>query len=120
EVVCVELPADFQPWLPYLADPRTTAPVALTGAYGDGRLHFYPLADFSPELAAIRWARERGAEVICCDLPLADPGWSAGPARGAEGARPDADDLWDRTVEALAPGSTPEAVRRAALGFGRA
>lgn len=27
--------------------------------------------------------------------------------------------LWERTVEALAPGSTPEAVRRAALGFGR-
>jgi hypothetical protein len=120
EVVCVELPADFQPWLPYLSDPRTAAPVALTGAYEDGRLHFYPLADFSPELAAIRWARARGAEVICCDLPLADPGWSAGPATGAEGPGPGADDLWDRTVEALAPGSAPEAVRRAALGFGRA
>ncbi|GHB15375.1 hypothetical protein GCM10010377_00710 [Streptomyces viridiviolaceus] len=114
DVVCVELPADFQPWLPYVSDPRTIAPVALTGAHQDGRLHFYPLADFSPELAAIRWARQRGAEVICCDLPLADPGWSAGPA--ATG--PDGDDLWDRTVEAQAPGSTPEAVRRAALGVG--
>lgn len=120
EVVCVELPADFQEWLPYLSDPRTTAPVALTGAYEDGRLYVHPLADFSPELAAIRWARERGAEVVCCDLPLADPGWPAGPAPGARGHGPDAHDLWDRTVEAPAPGSTPEALRRAALAFGRA
>lgn len=120
EVVCVELPADFQPWLPYLSDPRTVAPVALSGAHENGALHFYPLADFSPELAAIRWARERGAEVICCDLPLADPGWPAGAATGPEAPGLDADGLWDRTVEALAPGSTPEAVRRAALGFGLA
>lgn len=118
EVVCVELPADFQEWLPYLSDPRTTAPVALTGAYEDGRLYVHPLADFSPELAAIRWARERDAEVVCCDLPLADPGWQAGPAPGARGHGPDAHDLWDRTVEAPAPGSTPEALRRAALAFG--
>ncbi|MGW4574638.1 DUF5682 family protein [Streptomyces tendae] len=121
EVVCVELPADFQPWLPYLADRRTVAPVALTGAYEDGRLRFYPLADFSPELAAIRWARDRGVEVVCCDLPLAAPEWSSLPPGGAavtDGA--DVDELWDRTVEALAPGSAPEAVRRAALAFGRA
>lgn len=117
EVVCVELPSDFQPWLPYLADPRTVAPVALSGAHADGRLGLYPLADFSPELAAIRWARERGAEVVCCDLPLADPAWLCGPP---DGITADADELWDRTVEALAPGSAPEAVRRAALAFGRA
>ncbi|CAM5360705.1 VWA domain-containing protein OS=Streptomyces tendae OX=1932 GN=GUR47_02285 PE=4 SV=1 [Streptomyces tendae] len=117
EVVCVELPADFQPWLPYLADPHTVAPVALSGAYEDGRLHFYPLADFSPELAAIRWARDRGAEVVCCDLPLAHPAWSCGPP---DGTAADVDELWERTVEALAPGGAPEAVRRAALGFGRA
>ncbi|MDT0608725.1 DUF5682 family protein [Streptomyces lancefieldiae] len=120
EVVCVELPADFQPWLPYLSDPRTAAPVALTGAHQDGRLRFYALADFSPELAAIRWAREHGAEVICCDLPLAAPEWSAPPGNGAEPAGTDVGELWDRTVEALAPGSTPEAVRGAALDFGRA
>ncbi|MDX3751016.1 vWA domain-containing protein [Streptomyces sp. AK08-02] len=133
EVVCVELPADFQPWLTHLADPGTVAPVALAGAREDGQLGFYPFADFSPELAAIRWARERGAEVHCCDLPLADPGWTASgqPAATAPGARTgfaealtaagtgrDGDDLWDRAVEVLAPGCTPEAVRRAALGVG--
>ncbi|MFD0265133.1 DUF5682 family protein [Streptomyces sp. NPDC127106] len=157
DVVCVELPADFQPWLEHLADPETQAPVALAGSGLDGRLAFYPFADFSPELAAIRWARAHGAEVLCCDLPLSDPGWTPHPAadpgaaaepvpdaavegepaadpaanpgsgpRGrsyagalsAAGTGRDGDDLWDRAVEVLAPGCTPEAVRRAALGVG--
>ncbi|WP_314247319.1 DUF5682 family protein [Streptomyces kutzneri] len=76
DVVCVELPAEFQSWLEHLADPETVAPVALAGTGEDGRLAFYPFADFSPELAAIRWARAAGADVICCDLPLADRGWT--------------------------------------------
>ncbi|MFJ7494311.1 DUF5682 family protein [Streptomyces sp. NPDC097727] len=97
EVVCVELPTDFQPWLEHLADPETVAPVALAGAGEGERLSFYPFADFSPELAAVRWARSRGAEVVCCDLPLGDPRWSAGalgPVRepdGSEAVRPEAD-----------------------------
>lgn len=141
EVVCVELPADFQPWLTHLADPETVAPVALAGLGREGRLAFYPFADFSPELAALRWARERGVEVRCCDLPLTAPGWSptdpsatgpdvapgAGRAGGrrfyadalvASGTGREGDDLWDRAVEVLAPGCSPEAVRRAALGVG--
>ncbi|MEU8540324.1 DUF5682 family protein [Streptomyces sp. NPDC048717] len=155
ETVCVELPADFRPWLEHLADPETTAPVALAGSGRDGRLSFYPFADFSPELAAVRWARKRGAEIVCCDLPLSDPGWSlasapvlppdgaegvagAEQAQDADGAKEpggggrrsfaaalssagtgrDGDDLWDRAVEVLAPGGSPEAVRRAALGVG--
>ncbi|MGW5685182.1 DUF5682 family protein [Nonomuraea sp. NPDC003754] len=140
EVVCVELPADFQPWLQHLADPATVAPVALAGSGVDGRLGFYPFADFSPELVAVRWAWKRGAEVLCCDLPLSDPGWQAadppglpapdpstpGPKAGvafadalaASGTGREGDDLWDRAVEVLAPGCEPEAVRRAALGVG--
>ncbi|WP_051716180.1 vWA domain-containing protein [Streptomyces bikiniensis] len=148
EVVCVELPADFRPWLEHLADPETVAPVALAGAGEGGRLSFYPFADFSPELAAVRWAREHGAEVVCCDLPLSDPGWSltgpgdfpgveavdgtdegagAGGRRGrgsfaaalaTAGTGRDGEDMWDRAVEVLAPGCSPEAVRRAALGVG--
>ncbi|MFG2874802.1 DUF5682 family protein [Streptomyces sp. NPDC048337] len=162
EVVCVELPADFQPWIEHLADPETEAPVALAGTGSDGSLAFYPFADFSPELAAIRWAHRSGATVVCCDLPLTAPGRTARPgapapgpaagqaplpgARPAQGADPagepgpgpgpeprggsfadalsaagtgrEGDDLWDRAVEVLAPGCTPEAVRRAALGVG--
>ncbi|MFJ9788944.1 vWA domain-containing protein [Streptomyces globosus] len=140
EAVCVELPADFRPWLEHLADPETVAPVALAGTGRGGGLAFYPFADFSPELAAIRWAREHGADVLCCDLPLGDPGWApeqdahaapdaaggvrAGRGRSyadalsASGTGRDGDDMWDRAVEVLAPGCTPEAVRRAALGVG--
>ncbi|WP_328557661.1 vWA domain-containing protein [Streptomyces sp. NBC_00358] len=143
EVVCVELPADFQPWLTHLAAPGTVAPVALAGAGENGRLGFYPFADFSPELAAVRWARDRGAEVVCCDLPMSDPRWTAdgplptadarttvadvappaasvtfGNALAASGTGRDDDDLWDRCVEVLAPGSAPDAIRRAALGVG--
>ncbi|MEV0728285.1 DUF5682 family protein [Polymorphospora sp. NPDC050346] len=140
EVVCIELPADFQRWLPYLSDPAAKAPLALVGSHGaDGPMGFYPFADFSPELAAIRWARQRGVEVVCCDLPLADPGWTAdttdttgldagaplpalrrsyAAALSASGTGRDGDDLWDRVVEVRAPGCPPEAVRRAALGIG--
>ncbi|MFC8342806.1 DUF5682 family protein [Streptomyces sp. NPDC057280] len=135
DVVCVELPADFQPWLSHLGAPGTVAPVALAGAGEDGRLGFYPFADFSPELAAIRWAREREVEVVCCDLPMSDPRWAGAPTgdprtpadrtptafaaaltEAATGR--DGDDMWDRSVEVLAPGCTPEAVRRAALSVG--
>ncbi|WP_424863817.1 vWA domain-containing protein [Streptomyces sp. MMS24-I29] len=140
EVVCVELPTDFQPWLEHLADPETVAPVALAGAGEGGRLSFYPFADFSPELAAVRWAGSRGVEVVCCDLPLGDPRWSAGalgPVRepdGSEAVRPKADapsgaagalDAGPDTGPDPAPGDGTARVRRsytealAAAGTGR-
>ncbi|WP_312876621.1 DUF5682 family protein, partial [Streptomyces bohaiensis] len=139
QVLLVELPADMQPWLRWLADPATTAPVALaavparTVAGGGPGTAFYPFAEFSPEFAAVRWAAAAGVPVVACDLPLADRAWTteaAAPAPAApRAAGPGSlwqalrdgvtgragDDLWDRLVEAAAPGSAPEAVRRAAL-----
>ncbi len=154
EVLLVELPAEFQPWLDLLADEATRAPVALAAApaadrpddladtlgaeagHGTG-LAFYPFADFSPELVALRWARRHGVETVACDLPLAVRARHADRDRdrdrsGPDAARPgvadalrhrltgrdDDEDLWDRLVETAAPGSTPEAVRRAALLVG--
>ncbi|MFF7982500.1 DUF5682 family protein [Streptomyces sp. NPDC007901] len=128
DVLLVELPAELQEWLPWLADEETRAPVALAAAPSDGSSGpaFYPFADFSPELAAVRWAARSGVPVVACDLPLADRGWREGEAaargpghlstalRSRLTGRP-GDDLWDRLVEAAAPGSTPEALRRAAL-----
>ncbi|MFJ3159977.1 vWA domain-containing protein [Streptomyces kanasensis] len=136
DVLLVELPAEMGEWLPWLAHEGTHAPVALAavpggrGGPGEGGAApaFYPFADFSPELVAVRWAARHGVPVVACDLPLADPAWRAAtapaPGRTAPGlhdalrarltGRP-GDDLWDRLVEAAAPGSPPHALRRAAL-----
>ena len=134
QVLLVELPADFQDWLGWLAHPDTVAPVALAavpGGRGDGPgAAFYPFADFSPELAALRWGARHDVPAVACDLPLSHRAWHQVPARrtgpapggpslyGALRARVggrSGDDLWDRLVEAAAPGSPPEALRRAAL-----
>nr|WP_318218673.1 DUF5682 family protein [Streptomyces sp. SCL15-6] len=130
DVLLVELPAEMQEWLPWLGHEETRAPVALAAAptEGGGGPAFYPFADFSPELAAVRWAARHGVPVVACDLPLADRAWSGdrdpSPESGRRGlsralrarltGRP-GEDLWDRLVEAPAPGSEPEALRRAAL-----
>ncbi|MFD5647963.1 DUF5682 family protein [Streptomyces sp. NPDC127039] len=156
DVLLVELPAEMQEWLPWLGHEETRAPVALAaaggGEEGSGPA-FYPFADFSPELAAVRWAARRGVPVVACDLPLGDRAWREGRRSGAPAAptvptvptttrtapvapksQPDlsdrsglskalrarltgrpGEDLWDRLVEAAAPGSGPEALRRAAL-----
>ncbi|MFD2762585.1 vWA domain-containing protein [Micromonospora eburnea] len=128
EVVCVELPADFQRWLPHLSDPAARAPLALVGSHGaDGPMGFYPFADFSPELAAIRWARQHGVEVVCCDLPLADPGWTADGTDPASGSDPTADAEpaggGGPTPDAGAPASGPRrsgyAAALSASGTGR-
>ncbi|WP_280719867.1 DUF5682 family protein [Kitasatospora sp. MAP5-34] len=130
EVLLVELPEEFQPWLGLLADERTTAPVALAAATGEEGAGpaFYPFADFSPELAALRWAARHGVPAVACDLPLAHrtlPGRTGGgetaglaEALGRRLTGRADEDLWDRLVEAPAPGCTPEQVRRAALLVG--
>lgn len=123
-VLLVELPAEMQEWLPWLGHARTRAPVALAAAPGDagngGSPAFYPFADFSPELVAVRWAARHDVPVIACDLPLADRAWGEGREGSASGESPGlagalrarltgrpGDDLWDRLVEAAAPGSPP-------------
>ncbi|MFF1743377.1 vWA domain-containing protein [Streptomyces mirabilis] len=139
EVLLIELPEEFAPWLEYLGDPATVPPVALAGSRERGGVVFLPFAEFSPELAAIRWAREAGVPVVPFDLPLAardaeerarevaeEPG--AGQAGGGRGRLAAAlraraggrteDDLWARLVESGAPGAAPEELRRAALLVG--
>src|SRR6266487_2388623 len=70
ELLLVELPPELEPWIGWLGDPATVAPIALAVAGRNGNwLGFYPFADFSPELAAIRWAVSRGVPVTAIDLP---------------------------------------------------
>ena len=59
ETVLVELPEEFAEWLPWLGHEDLQAPVALAATGAGTSLSFYPFADFSPELAAIRWAYPR-------------------------------------------------------------
>jgi hypothetical protein len=122
DLVLIELPEELQPWLGWLADDRLVAPVALAAARRDGEdMVFYPYADFSPELAAVRWARTHGVVVRAFDLPV---GLTTGQERDARArlspahTELDADDVWDRLVEARSPGAGPEAIRRAALAVG--
>src|SRR5262245_28901130 len=131
----VELPPELESWLSWLADPETRAPVALAAVRAsDSELSFYPFADFSPELAAIRWAFRNEIPVVACDLPWSSPDWGArNPSTDPELGAPavdrarelyraagvdDGEELWDRLVEVRAPGSTTESIRRAALAVG--
>jgi hypothetical protein len=133
DVVYLELAEELQPWLEWLGHPDLVAPVALAAARRDGRgLVFYPYADFSPELAALRWAVRAGVPARAFDLPVGrsmdEPGRRQG-LRGRDddgGLRrleraygvEDSEELWDRMIEAPGAGQEPEAIRRAALAFG--
>ncbi|WP_019588380.1 DUF5682 family protein [Deinococcus apachensis] len=67
----IEGPVDADGLLPFLNDPALTPPVAVM-AHVQGqpeRSVFYPLAEFSPEFVAIRWALARGVPVAFMDLP---------------------------------------------------
>ncbi len=126
ERVAVELPPEAEPLLPWLTEPAAQAPLAMSFSAG-GTLSFHPFADFSPELVALRWAREHDVEVVCIDLSLGircrDDDERPGDAGHLDSMRrraraEDGQELWDRLVEAPAPGASPEAVRRAAIAHG--
>ncbi|MEU2667479.1 DUF5682 family protein [Streptomyces sp. NPDC007164] len=102
--VLVEGPPEADTLLPLAADERMRPPVALLAHAVDdpGQAAFWPLAAFSPEWIAIRWALEHGVPVRFIDLPAAnslamtqgngngngedDGEGGAGGADGAEGA----------------------------------
>ncbi len=130
DVLAIELPAEAAPWLEWLTDPRAAAPMAMAFS-GDDGLSLYPFADFSPELAALRWARQHDIPVRCIDLPIAQPApeesetADCGDARGrlaleslARAQPQDTQETWDRLIEANAPHSSPEQLRVAALAHG--
>ncbi|MBI4935785.1 MAG: hypothetical protein HY828_18030 [Actinobacteria bacterium] len=72
-VVLVELPADCESALKWVADAHLRPPVALLGHVVDQphRAAFLPFAEFSPEWQAFVWAFEHDVPVRAMDLPLA-------------------------------------------------
>ena len=64
--VLIEGPVEYAALLPSLQDPRTVPPVALL-SLGERTASYYPLAEFSPEWVALRWAGQHGAEAAFID-----------------------------------------------------
>jgi hypothetical protein len=134
--VLVEGPRDASGLIDYLANPATRAPVAIYTAFVDRRGDglparfgaYYPMCDYSPELAALRTAHALGVparfidltypEMVVAELGVTPPTQPAGraPVRSLQdeghlrrsrflaaacreaGAR-DVDDLWDCLFE---------------------
>ncbi|WP_285564823.1 DUF5682 family protein [Streptomyces sp. RTGN2] len=93
QAVLIEGPPEGDALLPLAADEQMRPPVALLAHAVDdpGRAAFWPLAAFSPEWVAIRWALTHGVPVRFIDLPAAhslameEEGERAGrPGEGAE------------------------------------
>lgn len=91
-LVLVEGPPELDQVLPLLGDAGMAPPVAglIYAVDEPGLASFYPLAGFSPEWVAARWALSTGAEVRAIDLPAAhtfalrqtEPALPAHPATG--------------------------------------
>ncbi|MFE2554309.1 DUF5682 family protein [Streptomyces sp. NPDC059355] len=133
--VLIEGPPEGDALLALAADPGMRPPVALLAHAADdpGRAAFWPLAAFSPEWVAIRWAQEQEVPVPVrfIDLPAAhtlaaeagpDPD-EAGSVRldplaalaGAAGYD-DPERWWEDVVEHRGPGATDPLGAFEALG----
>lgn len=76
DAVLIEGPRDATPVIPFLTDAQTVLPVAIFTTYvrrhkedlAERFAAYYPLCDYSPELAAIRGAKEVGCSARFIDL----------------------------------------------------
>ncbi|MFJ6756828.1 DUF5682 family protein [Streptomyces sp. NPDC091273] len=135
--VLIEGPPEGDGLLALAADPGMRPPVALLAHAADdpGRAAFWPLAGFSPEWVAIRWAQQAGVPVRFMDLPAAH---SLAAEPDADHEEPDAvrvdplavlaetagyDDperWWEDVVEHRGTGGGPEEVLGAFEALGEA
>ncbi|MFE2009293.1 DUF5682 family protein [Streptomyces sp. NPDC059491] len=91
--VLIEGPAEADALAALAGEEDMRPPVALLAHAVDdpGRAAFWPMAEFSPEWVALRWALDRGAAVRFVDLPAAhtlaaaDPTWDDGEDEVAGG-----------------------------------
>ncbi|WP_345713099.1 DUF5682 family protein, partial [Kineococcus glutinatus] len=122
DVVLVEGPADADHLVPLVAAAGMEPPVALLAhVVGEpARAAWWPLAAFSPEWQALRWAARRGVPVRFCDLPstvvlAGDPDDPADPA--GEPAPDDPAEPADPAGEPDALRADPVAALAAARGY---
>lgn len=133
--VLVELPADATEVLSWVGHPGLTPPVALLGYVIDdvSCAAFWPLAEFSPEWQAIRWAHEHHAELRAIDVPVR---WTLAERAAREGSvephvdplgllagaagEPDAERWWDDVVEHRGDGAPAFAAIAEAMAAVRA
>ncbi|GGX04693.1 hypothetical protein GCM10010353_20390 [Streptomyces chryseus] len=89
--VLIEGPPEADALLPLAADEAMRPPVALLAHVTDDprRAAFWPLAEFSPEWVAIRWALGHGVPVRFIDLPAAHSLALQDEREGAEDAEDD-------------------------------
>lgn len=114
-VVLIEGPPEADALIPLAADEDMRPPVALLAHAVDepGRSAFWPLAEFSPEWVAIRWALEHDVPARFIDLPATHTlAWGRDGEEGAEAEKPEGE-----SAEPSAEHAAPEtAVRIDPLG----
>ncbi|KES06807.1 hypothetical protein BU52_13560 [Streptomyces toyocaensis] len=115
DVVLVEGPPEADALIPLAGEEDMRPPVALLAHAVDepGRSAFWPLAEFSPEWVAIRWALEHGVPARFIDLPathtLAWQGEDGRDGGGGDGTDPATGSAeGDRGPGAAAPGAPDE------------
>lgn len=87
-VVLIEGPPEADVLIPLAADEDMRPPVALLAHAVDepGRSAFWPLAEFSPEWVAVRWALEHDVPARFIDLPATHTlAWQTAEGQGVEG-----------------------------------
>jgi uncharacterized protein DUF5682 len=111
QAVLIEGPPEADALIPLAADEGMRPPVAMLAHAVDepGRSAFWPLAEFSPEWVAIRWALEHGVAARFIDLPAAHTlAWGKKGPKPAEDVDPvpagDVPGETDRVPEAQATG----------------
>ncbi|MFJ4339069.1 DUF5682 family protein [Streptomyces sp. NPDC088915] len=136
--VLIEGPAEADALVELAGDPGMRPPVALLAHAVDdpGRAAFWPMAEFSPEWVAIRWALDRGAAVRFVDLPAAhtlaaDPTWDDAEEAAGDGVPidpvaelagaagyEDAERWWEDVVELRGDGDPAAPFRALAEAMG--
>lgn len=71
DVLLIEGPSDLSGLIPALCSPDVVLPEAILAYTENAPVHtvLYPMAEYSPEYNAMKWAVRHGVEVRFCDLP---------------------------------------------------